>query len=182
MIFKETRLKGAFVVELEKRVDERGFFARAWCRHEFGSRGLSSDIVQCNISFNHQRGTLRGMHYQAAPHEEIKIVRCIKGAVCDVVIDLRPNSETFKEWHAVELTADNRKMMYVPKGFAQGFLTLTDDCEIFYQMSTDYAPAFARGVRWNDSAFGIEWPEKITVISKRDNTYPDFMVRKGQSL
>jgi len=175
MIFKETRLKGSFVIELEKIADERGFFSRAWCGREFAAQELNTEIVQCNISFNNKRGTVRGMHYQAAPHEEIKIVRCTKGAIYEVIVDLRSESETFKRWTSVELTEENRKMMYVPKGFAQGFQTLTDNCEIFYQMSSYYTPESARGVRWNDPAFDIHWPQKVTVVSERDKNYPDFI-------
>lgn len=174
MIFKETPLKGSYVIEIEKIEDERGFFARAWCQHEFSEKSLCADTVQCNLSFNKQKGTLRGMHYQAEPHEEVKVVRCVRGAIFEVIIDLRPASSTFKKWYAVELTQDNRKMIYVPKGFAQGFQTMTDDCEIFYQMSAYYHPDSARGVRWDDEAFGIDWPSKPTMITERDKTFPDF--------
>jgi len=174
MIFIETKLKGAFIIEPERMKDERGFFARTWCKREFEAHGLNSNLVQCNISFNKKRGTLRGMHYQVPPHEEAKLVRCTMGAIYDVIIDLRPDSQTFKQWISVELTAENRKMIYVPEGFAHGFLTLEDNTEVFYQMSEFYAPECARGVRWNDPAFCIKWPIDIRVISERDRQYPDF--------
>jgi dTDP-4-dehydrorhamnose 3,5-epimerase len=176
MIFTETRLKGAFVIEPEKVEDKRGFFARTWCQHEFANRGLNPCIAQCSISFNLKRGTLRGMHYQVAPYEEAKVVRCISGAIYDVIIDLRPQSPTFTEWLAVELNAENRRMLYVPEGFAHGFQTLEDNTEIFYQISEFYAPEYARGVRWDDSAFGIQWPLADRPISIRDQTFPDFIV------
>lgn len=175
MIFVETGLKGAVIIELERREDKRGFFARSWCRKEFEKSGLNSRLVQCNISFNRNRGTLRGMHYQIAPHEEAKLVRCTMGAIYDVIIDLRPESPTFKKHIGMELNAQNRKMLYAPEGFAHGFLTLEDNTEVFYQMSTFYAPEYSTGVRWNDKAFGIRWPCDVSVISDRDQTYPDFI-------
>ena len=159
MRFIETRLKGAFVIEPERLADERGFFARMWCQREFIAHGLNPDLVQCNISFNTNKGTLRGMHHQAAPHEEAKLVRCTMGAIYDVIIDLRPDSPTYKAWLAVELTAPNRKMLYVPEGFSHGFMTLADNTEVFYQMSEFYSPECASGIRWNDPQFGIVWPE-----------------------
>ena len=174
MIFVETKLKGAYIIEPERLEDERGFFSRTWCKREFEAHGLNPNVVQCNISFNRKKGTLRGMHYQVAPYEEAKSVRCTMGRVYDVIIDLRPNSKTFMQWIVVELTSANRKMIYVPKGFAHGFLTLEDNTEVFYQMSEFYAPECARGVRWNDPAFGILWPAVVTVISERDKQYPDF--------
>jgi len=174
VIFIETALKGAFIIEPEKLEDERGFFARTWCQQEFATHRLNPRLVQCNISFNRRKGTLRGMHYQAKLHEEAKLVRCTRGAVYDVIIDLRLDSPTFKQWVAVELTADNRRMLYVPEGFAHGFQTLEDCTDIFYQMSEFYAPAYARGVRWNDPAFGIQWPLAERIISERDQSYPDF--------
>ena len=176
MIFTETELKGAFVVESERIEDERGFFVRTWDRQEFEAHGLNPRLVQCNISFNKRAGTLRGMHYQAAPHEEAKVVRCTRGAMYDVIIDLRPSSPTFKRWTAVELTACNRLMLYVPEGFAHGFQTLEDETEVFYQMSEFYHPESARGVRWDDPAFGIEWPLKEKVVSVRDGSFEDFDV------
>jgi dTDP-4-dehydrorhamnose 3,5-epimerase len=174
MIFTETRLRGAFIIQPELLEDERGFFARAFCRHEFADHGLQSSFVQCNVSFNYKNGTLRGMHYQAAPHQEAKLVRCTAGSIYDVTIDLRPDSATFTQWVAVELSAENRKMLYIPEDFAHGFLTLADNTEIFYQMSQFYEPQAARGLRWNDRAFGIQWPAPITTISSKDQNYPDF--------
>lgn len=173
MIFVETTLKGAFIVEPEKLEDARGFFARTWCREEFEAHGLNPKLVQCNTSFNKKKGTLRGMHYQAVPHEEAKLVRCTRGTVYDVILDLRPVSPTFGKWVAVKLTAENHRMLYVPEGFAHGFQTLEDDTEVFYQMSEFYYPEAARGVRWDDPAFGIEWPAKPSTISGRDAGYAD---------
>ena len=175
MKFIETELKGAFIVEPERLKDERGFFARTWCKKEFEQHELFADLVQCNISFNRRKGTLRGMHFQIAPHEESKLVRCTMGAIYDVIIDLRPNSPTFKRWVSVELTTENRKMLFIPEGFGNGFITLTDNTEVFYQMSVYYAPECARGVRWNDPAFEIDWPAEVKVISEKDMQYPDFM-------
>lgn len=174
MIFAETDLKGAFIVDPELLEDHRGFFARTWCQREFEARGLNCRLVQCSSSFNKRKGTLRGMHYQAAPHEEARLVRCTMGAIYDVIIDLRPESPTFKEWMAVELTAENRRMVYVPEGFAHGFQTMEENTEVFYQMSQFYAPESARGVRWDDPAFGIRWPAGERIISKRDRSYPDY--------
>ena len=174
MLFTETGLAGAVVVDLEAHVDERGFFARSWCSREFEAHGLNPRVVQCNVSANAARGTLRGMHYQLAPHAEVKLVRCTRGAVYDVIIDLRETSPTYLRHVAVELTAENHRALYIPEGFAHGFLTLTDDSEVFYQMSAFYEPGAARGVRWDDRAFGISWPLPVTVISKRDRGYPDF--------
>ncbi len=174
MIFTETKLKGAFIIEAERLEDERGFFARTWCQREFAKHGLNARLAQCSVSFNRKRGTLRGMHYQIAPHEETKVVSCIKGAVYDVIIDLRRDSPTFTQWLAVELTCDNRKMVYIPAGFAHGFQTLEDDTEVFYQISEFYAAEYARGVRWNDPAFFIPWPEAQRILADRDKNYPDF--------
>ena len=174
MIFTETRLKGAFIIELEKREDDRGFFARSWCEKEFADRGLNPRTVQCNISFNKKKGTLRGMHYQVAPSAEAKVVRCTRGAIYDVVIDLRPASPTFKKWFGEELTPENHRMLHVPEGFAHGFQSLQDDSEVFYQMSEFYAPQYARGVRWNDPAFAIQWPIAEPIMLERDRNYPDF--------
>ena len=175
MIVGGTILTGAFIIEAERLEDHRGFFGRTWCQREFEQHGLNPRCVQCNISLSKKRGTLRGMHYQAAPHEEAKLVRCTMGAIYDVVIDLRPNSPTFKQHIAVVLTAENRKMLYVPEGFAHGFQTLEDNTEVFYQISEYYAPEYARGVRWNDPAFGIRWPIDELVILERDRNYPDFI-------
>lgn len=174
MIFTETKLKGAFVIEAERIHDERGFFARSWSQREWEAQHLDSRMVECNISFNAKRGTLRGMHYQAAPHAQAKLVRCTAGAIYDVLIDVRPDSPTFKQWVAAELTAENRRMFYVPEGLAHGFQTLEDDTEVFYQMSAYYAPESAQGVRWNDPAFGIEWPLAVEVIASRDASYKDI--------
>ena len=174
MIFQETPLKDAFVIDLERQEDERGFFARSWDQREFEARGLNPRLVQYNVSFNTKKGTLRGMHYQAKPYEEAKLVRCTRGAICDVIIDLRPDSPTFKQWKGEELTADNYRMMYVPEGLAHGFLTLKDRTEVSYQMSQIHVPASARGIRWDDPAFGIRWPIRVQVISDRDKNYPNF--------
>ena len=174
MQFSETRLPGVFEVSLEPHHDERGYFARTWCCREFEAHGLNSVLVQCNISVNIRRGTLRGVHYQAAPHREAKVVRCTRGAIYDVVVDLRESSPTFKQWVGVELTAANHNMLYVPEGCGHGFLTLEDDTEVFYQMSEFYEETAARGVRWNDPAFAIEWPAAVQVISDRDAHYPSF--------
>lgn len=168
-------LREAFVVEPSRGSDERGFFARVYCQDEFERAGLVWRIAQCSISFNPRRGTLRGMHYQDAPHSEAKVIRCTRGAIYDVIVDLRPDSATRGEWQAVELTEENRLMVYAPEGFAHGFLTLTDDTEVFYQISEPYRPDFARGVRWDDLAFGIRWPFTPQLISARDRSYPDYV-------
>jgi dTDP-4-dehydrorhamnose 3,5-epimerase len=174
MTFLETRLSGVFEIRPELIQDERGFFARSWCRQEFSSRGLNSRLVQCNISGSLRKGTLRGMHYQVAPFAETKLVRCTRGSIFDVALDLRPDSPTYKQWTAAVLNVENHRMMCIPEGCAHGFLTLENDCEVFYQMSEFYHPETARGVRWNDSAFGIQWPGTVEVISARDASYPDF--------
>jgi dTDP-4-dehydrorhamnose 3,5-epimerase len=193
MIFNETKLAGAFVIEQELFEDARGFFARSWSEREFAAAGLDARLAECNISFNRRRGTLRGMHFQSAPRAQAKLVRCTSGAIYDVIIDLRPASATFKQWVAVELTAENRRMLFVPEGFAHGFQTLLDATEVFYQMSTAFAPEHAGGVRWDDPAFGIEWPDaggvgdvsdgggsssnggaRERIIIARDREYPDF--------
>ena len=174
MIFTETKLKGAYLVEIEKLHDSRGFFALSWSADEFARRGLDSELAESNISLNNRKGTLRGMHYQAHPHGQTKLVRCTMGAIYDVVIDLRPSSPTFKQWVGVELSAKNHLMLYVPKGFAHGFQTLEDDSEVLYQMSYPYVADSGRGVRWNDPAFGIHWPDADRIIIKRDREYPDF--------
>lgn len=174
MKFDATSLPGVFTIGINPIQDERGFFARAWCRNEFEAYGLESNLMQADISYNLRKGTLRGMHYQVAPFAETKLVRCTRGAVYDVVLDLRPQSPTFKKWIAMQLTAENRKMIYIPKGCAHGFLTLEPDTEVFYQLSEVYSAESARGVRWDDPAFGIGWPEKVQVISERDRTCQDF--------
>lgn len=169
MIFKETALNGLYEIELERLEDERGFFARTFSREEFKALGLNPNFVECSISFNPKRGTLRGMHYQAAPHEEAKLVRCTMGAVYDVVIDLRHQSPTSGQWMSMELTAENRRMLYVPEGCAHGFQTLETNSEVLYQMSEVHRPEAARGIKWNDPAFGIVWPTPMpAVISRRD--------------
>jgi len=176
MIFTETKLKGAYIIEPEKKADERGFFARTWCQHEFEAQGLNPRLVQCNISYNIRRSTLRGMHHQAAPYAEAKLVRCTRGAIHDVIIDLRPDSATYKQHVAVLLDADHYKMLYIPEGFAHGFQTLEDDTEVFYQMSVVYSPEAARGVRWDDPVFSIDWPQaECRHISDRDRNWPDFV-------
>ena len=174
MNFQKTAIHGVFEIRLEPVSDERGFFARTWCRDEFRSHGLSSEIVQCSLSHNSKKGTLRGLHHQLAPFQEVKLVRCAQGAIYDVAVDLRVGSPTFKRWTAATLSAAEGNMFYIPEGCAHGFLTLEDHTEVFYQMSQVYHPDSARGVRWNDPAFGIEWPGNVEVISERDRTYPDF--------
>lgn len=174
MHFIPTSLSDAYIIEPDKFADQRGFFARSWCQQEFSDRGLNPNLVQCNISFNHQKGTLRGMHLQIPPFAEAKLVRCTKGAIYDVIVDVRPDSETFRQWIGVELTAENRQALYVPEGFAHGFQTLADNAEVFYQMSEFYAPECARGFRWNDPNFNISWPEKISVISQKDRDYKNY--------
>lgn len=174
MIFTETKLKGAFLIDIERLEDDRGFFARSWCRREFEEHGLNPGIAQCNVSFNARKGTLRGMHYQIEPGQEAKLVRCTRGSICDVIVDVRPHAPTFKHHVSIVLTAENRRMLFVPEGFAHGFLTLEDATEVHYQMSEFHAPDRARGFRWNDPAFRISWPAEVKVMSERDRTYPDF--------
>lgn len=172
----DTAIEGAKLVELEPIEDQRGFFARSFCRREFEQHGLDPALVQCNVSFNHRRGTLRGMHFQRAPHAEAKLVRCTRGAIYDVIVDLRPQSPSFMRWIPAELSAENRRALYVPRGVAHGFQTLTDDAEVLYQMSEFYAPEAAAGVRWDDPAFAIRWPIAAPIVSARDRAYPDFSV------
>jgi dTDP-4-dehydrorhamnose 3,5-epimerase len=176
MRFLQTPLPGVWVVELDLLGDERGWFARTFDDEEFQARGLNPAVVQCNASFNAQRGTLRGMHYQAEPHRESKLVRCVRGAIFDVAVDLRADSPTYCAWHGVELSAENRLGLYIPAGLAHGFQTLAQDSEVLYQMGSRYVPESARGVRWDDPAFAIEWPPVSggRVISERDSVYPDF--------
>ena len=174
MKFVDTPIPGAWLVAPEPLVDERGFFARTFCRQEFAQHGLDPDLVQASISFNNRRGTLRGMHYQAPPHEEGKLVRCTRGAVHDVVLDLRADSPAFRRHFTARLDEENRLAVWVPPGVAHGFLTLTDRAEVLYQMSVPFEPGAARGVRWNDPAFAIDWPAPPAVISERDAGYPDF--------
>ena len=175
MIFKETKLDGAYIIELNKLKDERGFFARSWCQKEFEDQGLESRIVQSNVSFNKNKGTLRGMHYQQAPHGETKLIRCTRGALYDVIVDLRPASPTYKQWIGIELTADNYRMLYVPRDFAHGFQTLEDGTEATYHVSEFYTPGAEKGLRWNDPAFQIAWPIEVSVISSKDASWPDFI-------
>jgi len=177
MIFTETPLKGAFVIEIEKLVDERGFFARSWDEIFFKQNKLNSNLVQCNISFNKQKGTIRGMHYQDKPFEEAKLVRCTKGSVYEVFVDLRERSETFHKYFGLTLSSDNYKMVYVPEGFALGFQTLENNTELFYQMSQKYVPECARGIRWNDPSLQITWPMKPTIISQKDMSF-DLITNK----
>jgi dTDP-4-dehydrorhamnose 3,5-epimerase len=174
MEFIATRLSGVFEIRIEPHCDERGFFARTWCEQEFAAHRLNPKLVQCNISFNARKGTLRGMHFQASPHAEAKLVRCTRGSIYDVVLDLRPESPTRKQWVGITLTAQNRNMAYIPEGCAHGFITLEDETEVFYQMSEFHYPESARGVRWDDPAFGIAWPTQVEVISQRDASYFDF--------
>jgi dTDP-4-dehydrorhamnose 3,5-epimerase len=175
MIFTPLELDGAFIVDLELREDERGFFARTWSADDFEANGLNPAVVQCNLSFNHRRGTLRGMHFQRPPHAEVKLIRCSRGAIFDVIVDLRPDSSTYARWVGVELTADNRRALYVPEGFAHGYQTLVDDTETQYQVSAAFAPDAEGGVRWDDPAFGIDWPEaESRLISEKDKAWPDY--------
>ena len=175
MKFIPTKLAGAYIIELEPIKDDRGFFGRSWCHQEFIQQGLNPHVVQCNISFNSQRGIIRGMHYQVAPHEEVKLVRCTRGSIYDVIIDRRPDSITFKQWTALELTANNYLALYIPIGFAHGFQTLEAETEVFYQMSKSYYPESARCVRWNDPAFAVDWLLEPVMMSDRDQFYPDFL-------
>jgi dTDP-4-dehydrorhamnose 3,5-epimerase len=174
MRFVATEVADVWVIEPDRLEDERGFFARTWDADVFAEHGLSSRFVQSSVSYNRARGTLRGLHYQVAPHEEAKLVRCTSGAVFDVAVDLRVGSETFRHWFGVELSSDNRRALYVPEGCAHGFLTLADDSEVSYQISQFWAPDAGRGVRWDDPAFGIEWPGEVVVMNERDRGYPDF--------
>ena len=174
MHFRDTGVPGACLIELDLRVDRRGHFARTWCRDEFARQGLNTRIAQCSVSFNSRRGTLRGLHWQAAPHVEAKLVRCTRGAIFDVVVDVRPDSTAFGRWFGVELTPENHRQLYIPEGCAHGFQTLRDDSEVSYVISEDYHPECARGARWNDPLFAITWPLDVTVISDQDLSYPDF--------
>jgi dTDP-4-dehydrorhamnose 3,5-epimerase len=175
MIFRETSLKGAYIIEVEPVIDERGLFARTWCQREFEEHGLKVTWVQHNVSLNHKKGTIRGMHYQLPPHEEIKLVRCIKGSIYDVIVDLRPESPTFCQHVGVILSAENRHALYIPEHVAHGFQSLSDDTEVSYQMSAFYEPNSARGFRWDDPAFNIKWPDPPTVISAKDQAWPPFI-------
>lgn len=174
MIFTETPLRGAFVIEPERIEDERGFFARTWCKNEFEAHGLNTELVQCNISYNARRGTVRGMHYQIAPCEETKLVRCTRGSIYDVIVDLRRESPTYREWFGLTLDAENGLMLYIPAGFAHGFQTLANGTEVSYQMSEFFAPEYARGVRWDDSAIEIRWPLPVSCIAPKDLAFPEY--------
>lgn len=174
MIFSETKLKGAYLVEIKKLEDERGFFGRAWCREEFEEAGLNADIRQINTSYTVKKGTIRGMHYQVDPYQETKFIRCTRGRIYDVIIDLRPDSPTFMEWIGHELSAENLKMVYVPENFAHGIVSLEDHSEIYYPVTQFYTPGSERGIRYNDPAFNIDWPVEITLVSEKDLSHPDF--------
>ena len=174
--FLPTKLDGAWIIDLEKLEDDRGFFARTFCRDEFSAHGLRDVFVQCNVSFNARKGTLRGMHFQAQPHEEAKLVRCTRGSIYDVIVDIRRESPTRGQWVSLDLTAENGRMIYIPAGFAHGFQALEDNSDVFYQMSEMYYPDLARGLRWNDPALGIKWPIPQPILSPRDSQYPDFKV------
>ena len=174
--FIPTALSGAYVIEQERHPDERGWFARTWCRQEFVSHGLDPELVQCSASFNHRRGTVRGLHYQAPPFAEAKLVRCSRGALFDVAVDLRPRSATFGKWIGVEITSENARMLYIPKGFAHGFMTLADATEVAYHVSEIYSPEHARGMRWSDPLVSVKWPGPVEVISPRDRDYPDMAI------
>jgi dTDP-4-dehydrorhamnose 3,5-epimerase len=182
LIFQDTNLKGAFVVEMAQIDDERGWFARAWCQKEFEAHGLNARIVQANQSYNRHRGTLRGLHYQVAPFAEAKLVRCLRGSIYDAIVDLRPESPTFLQWIGVELSAGNRKMLYVPEGFGHGFQTLEDETDVFYQVTQFYTPGAEGGIRWDDPAIGVQWPEvERRLISEKDRSWPPMStVQIGQ--
>jgi dTDP-4-dehydrorhamnose 3,5-epimerase len=174
MIFKKTFFKSAYIIEIEKHGDFRGFFGRAWCRKEFADRGLNADLAQTNIGYSRSKGTLRGLHYQAAPYAEAKLLRCVRGSIFDVIIDLRPESSTYMQWLGIELDAESYRMIYIPEGFAHGYLTLEDGTEVMYQVSEYYTPGFERGIRFNDPAFAIRWPEDILFISDKDISWQDY--------
>ncbi len=176
MRFTETKLKGAWVIQIEKSIDERGFFAHTWCKRELGEYGLNTNVVQAYTSYSKKKGTLRGMHFQKKPYQEAKLVRCTHGAVFDVIIDLRPDSPTFKQWFGVELSQENFKMIYVPENFAHGFLSLQDDTVVNYFVTNFYTPDAEGGIRWDDPELGIAWPTEVTTISKKDLNLPDFNV------
>ncbi len=176
MIFSELGLKGAFLVEVKKIEDDRGFFGRAWCANEFKQNGLNPAFVQLNTSFSHKKGTIRGMHYQVDPYQEVKFIRCTRGRIFDVIIDLRPDSPTFMKWVGNELSADNYRMVYVPENFAHGFVTMEDNSEVYYPVSQFYTPGAERGLRWNDPAFKIKWPVEISMVSDKDQSHKDFSI------
>lgn len=167
-------MEGAYFIEIQKHEDERGFFSRSWCKNEFEDHGLNTRLVQENIGFSLKKGTLRGLHYQIPPYEEAKVIRCTKGAIYDVIVDLRPDSKTYKQWLSIELNCDNRSILYIPEGFAQGYITLKNNTEIYYHTTQFYAPEFARGIRYDDSSIGINWPIKVSVISEADKNWPNY--------
>ncbi len=174
MIFEKTDFEGVYVIKIEKYEDERGFFARTWDKNEFELKELNSNLTQCNISLNHKKGTLRGIHYQTQPYQEAKLIRCTRGNLFDVIIDLRNNSKSFKKWLSFELNEENHKMLYIPEGFAHGFQTLENDTEVFYQMTQNFMPNYAYGIRWNDTQFNIKWPIKKPIMSDKDKQFSDF--------
>lgn len=174
MKFTQTKLSGAYIIQLEKREDSRGFFARTFCANEMTDHGLESKIVQTNMSRTMKKGTVRGMHFQTAPHQETKLVRCTRGSIYDVIIDIRPDSPTYKQWIGVELSAQNHTMLFVPRDFAHGFITLEDDCEVMYEVSEFYSPGFEGGIRYNDPAINIAWPIPVSDVSEKDAAHPDF--------
>jgi dTDP-4-dehydrorhamnose 3,5-epimerase len=180
VIFSPTPVEGAYILDLDRQNDDRGYFARTWCRRELEQAGLNASLAQCSVSYNLRRQTLRGMHWQAPPNAEVKIVRCTRGAIWDVIIDLRPESQTYMHHWGVELTADSGRAVYIPEGMAHGFVTLADASEVFYQMSEFYNPASARGIRWNDPAFAIAWPLTDPILHPRDAAYPDFVSEGGK--
>jgi dTDP-4-dehydrorhamnose 3,5-epimerase len=176
MFFTETKLQGAFYIEIEKLEDERGFFGRSWCVNEMKDHGIKVNVLQANVSFNKKKGTLRGMHYQIAPNQEAKLIRCSRGRIFDVIVDLRKDSKTFKEWIGVELTQDNYKMLYVPEDFAHGFITMEDNCEVCYLMTEIFVPGAGATIRWNDPTFNINWPFEPTILSEKDKSQPDYVI------
>lgn len=182
MIFTETILKGSYIIDIKRLEDERGFFGRSFCRHEFEQHGLNPDIAQCNISYNKKKGTLRGMHMQLPPNSETKLIRCSRGRIYDVIVDLRSNSETFTKWFGVELAADSYRLLYVPEGLAHGFITLEDDSDVEYQMSEFFTPGASTGYLWNDPAFNIQWPIEPTIISDKDLANPPFLKSNHSSV
>jgi dTDP-4-dehydrorhamnose 3,5-epimerase len=179
MIFREIDLKGAYLIDIEKRADDRGFFARTWCRHEFEARGLTSEFAQNSLSHNQAVGTLRGLHYQEHPYCEAKLIHCVRGAIFDVIVDLRPNSRSFGSWANITLTADSRQMLYIPECFAHGFQTLEDDTEVSYMISAFHAPGAARGIRYDDPSLAIPWPLPVTRISQQDKSWPILALQPG---
>lgn len=180
MIFTETKIVGAFLTEIERRTDARGFFARAWCSEKFAALGLNTSFAQANIAFTEQSGTLRGLHFQAAPHAEAKLVRCTRGAICDVIVDLRPESPSYRQWVGQQLTVENHYMLYIPEGCAHGYQTLLDDTEVFYLVSQPYAPGAEQGIRFDDPAFRIQWPIEIRSISEKDRNWTDYDASRSQ--